>query len=136
MSLKKQGKIIKKWFTMIKDDGNGRLLMQQTVSGVVRRIPLERTGISKKGVEWTLGGVLIEASEEGFNGSVPLFLSTFDTELIELINRIGVGKEVVVTFHIECSAYYDNYRTNLVLDSIEGKNEAENFIYGITKKGE
>ena len=136
MSLKKQGEIIKKWFTMIKDDGNGRLLMQQTVSGVVRRIPLTRNGISKKGVEWTLGGVLIEASDEGFNGSVPLFLSTFDTELIELINRIGVGKEVVVTFHIECSAYYDNYRTNLVLDSIEGKSEAENFLYGITKKGE
>ena len=121
---------------MIKDDGNGRLLMQQTVSGVVRRIPLTRNGISKRGVEWELGGVLIEASEEGFNGSVPLFLSTFDTELIELINRIGVGKEVVVTFHIECSAYYDNYRTNLVLDSIEGKNENENFLYGINKKGE
>jgi hypothetical protein len=121
---------------MIKDDGNGRLLMQQTVSGVVRRIPLTRNGISKKGVEWELGGVLIEASEEGFNGSVPLFISTFDSELIELINRIGVGKEVVVTFHIECSAYYDNYRTNLVLDSIEGKNEAENFIYGINRKGE
>lgn len=121
---------------MIKDDGNGRLLMQQTVSGVIRRIPLERTGISRKGVEWTLGGVLIEASEEGFDGSVPLFISTFNPELIELINRIGVGKEVVVTFHIECSAYYDNYRTNLVLDSIEGKTENENFIYGINKKGE
>lgn len=122
--------------SMIKDDGNGRLLMQQTVSGVIRRIPLERTGISRKGVEWTLGGVLIEASEEGFDGSVPLFISTFNPELIELINRIGVGKEVVVTFHIECSAYYDNYRTNLVLDSIEGKTENENFIYGINKKGE
>lgn len=121
---------------MIKEGKNGMLLMQQTVSGVVRRIPLTRNGISKKGVEWELGGVLIEASEEGFNGSVPLFISTFDTELIELINRIGVGKEVVVTFHIECSAYYDNYRTNLVLDSIEGKNENENFIYGINKKGE
>jgi hypothetical protein len=121
---------------MIKDDGNGRLLMQQTVSGVVRRIPLTRNGISKRGVEWELGGVLIEASEQGFEGSVPLFFSTFDTELIELINRIGVGKEVVVTFHIECSAYYDNYRTNLVLDSIEGKNSSENFIYGITKKGD
>lgn len=121
---------------MIKEGKNGMLMMQQTVSGVVRRIPLERTGISRKGIEWTLGGVLIEASEEGFNGSVPLFFSTFDTELIELINRIGVGKEVVVTFHIECSAYYDNYRTNLVLDSIEGKNSSENFIYGINKKGE
>lgn len=121
---------------MIKEGKNGTLLMQQTVSGVVRRIPLERTGISRKGIAWTLGGVLIEASEEGFDGSVPLFFSTFDSELIELINRIGVGKEVVVTFHIECSAYYDNYRTNLVLDSIEGKNEAENFIYGINKKGE
>jgi len=121
---------------MIKDDGNGRLLMQQTVSGVVRRIPLTRNGISKKGVEWELGGVLIEASEEGFDGSVPLFFSTFDTELIELVNRIGVGKEVVVTFHIECSAYYDNYRTNLVLDSIEGKNSGENFLYGINSKGD
>ena len=121
---------------MIKEGKNGMLMMQHTVSGVVRRIPLTRNGISKRGVEWELGGVLIEASEEGFNGSVPLFFSTFDTELIELINRIGVGKEVVVTFHIECSAYYDNYRTNLVLDSIEGKNEAENFIYGINKKGE
>lgn len=121
---------------MLKDDGTGRLLMQQTVSGVIRRIPLERTGTSKRGVEWTLGGVLIEATEEGFNGSVPLFFSTFDTELIEVINRIGVGKEVVVTFHIECSAYYDNYRTNLVLDSIEGKTENENFLYGINKKGE
>lgn len=120
---------------MIKEGKDGMLMMQQTVSGVVRRIPLERTGISRKGIEWTLGGVLIEASEEGFNGSVPLFFSTFDSELIELINRIGVGKEVVVTFHIECSAYYDNYRTNLVLDSIEGKTETENFLYGI-KKGE
>ena len=120
---------------MLKDDGTGRLLMQQTVSGVTRRIPLEKTGVSKKGVEWTLGGVLIEASEEGFNGSVPLFFSTFDSELIEVINRIGIGKEVVVTFHIESSAYYDNYRTNLVLDSIEGKTENENFLYGI-KKGE
>lgn len=121
---------------MIKEGKNGTLLMQQTVSGVTRRIPLEKTGVSKKGVEWTLGGVLIEASEEGFDGSVPLFFSTFDPELIELINRIGVGKDVVVTFHIECSAYYDNYRTNLVLDSIEGKNENENFLYGINKKGE
>ena len=121
---------------MIKEGKNGMLMMQHTVSGVVRRIPLERSGISRKGIEWTLGGVLIEASEEGFNGSVPLFISTFNPELIELINRIGVGKEVVVTFHIECSAYYDNYRTNLVLDSIEGKSEAENFIYGINKKGE
>jgi hypothetical protein len=119
---------------MIKEGKNGMLLMQQTVSGVVRRIPLERTGISRKGIEWTLGGVLIEASEEGFNGSVPLFFSTFDPELIELINRFGVGKEVVVTFHIECSAYYDNYRTNLVLDSIEGRNEKENFLLGIKKK--
>lgn len=121
---------------MIKEGKNGMLMMQQTVSGVVRRIPLVKTGVSKKGVEWELGGVLIEASEDGFNGSVPLFISTFDSELIELINRIGVGKDVVVTFHIECSAYYDNYRTNLVLDSIEGKNENENFIYGIKKKGE
>lgn len=122
--------------TMIKEGKNGMLMMQQTVCGVVRRIPLTRNGISKRGVEWELGGVLIEASEEGFNGSVPLFISTFDTELIEVINRIGVGKEVVVTFHIECSAYYDNYRTNLVLDSICGKNENENFLYGINKKGE
>lgn len=111
-------------------------MMQHTVSGVTRRIPLEKCGVNKKGEPWTLGGVLIEASEEGFNGSVPLFFSTFDPELIELINRIGVGKEVVVTFHIECSAYYDNYRTNLVLDSIEGKNEKENFFLGINKKGE
>lgn len=121
---------------MIKDDGTGRLLMQHTVSGVVRRIPLEKTGISKKGIEWTLGGVLVECSEEGFNGSVPLFFSTFDTELIEIINRIGVGKEVEVTYHIECKEYYDNYRTNLVLDSIGGKSESENFLYGIKKKGE
>lgn len=121
---------------MIKEGKNGMLMMQQTVSGVVRRIPLVKTGLSKKGVEWALGGVLIEATEEGFNGSVPLFFSTFDTELIELINRIGVGKEVVVTFHIECSAYYDNYRTNLVLDSIEGKNSSENFLYGINSKGD
>lgn len=121
---------------MIKEGKNGMLMMQQTVSGVVRRIPLTRNGISKKGVEWELGGVLIEAFEDGFNGSVPLFISTFDPELIELINRIGVGKEVVVTFHIECSAYYDNYRTNLVLDSIEGKNSSENFLYGINSKGD
>lgn len=83
-----------------------------------------------------MGSVLVEAYEEDESASAQLYLITWDSLMIEQLERLGVGKKVVVTFHIECSAYYDNYRTNLVLDSIEGRNSNENFIYGITKKGE
>ena len=121
---------------MIKDDGNGRYVLQYEIEGVIRRLPLEKRGTSKAGREWVMGQVLLEVSEEGVDGSAQLHLITWSEEMVEMLNRIGVGKDVVVTFHIECSAYYDNYRTNLVLDSIEGKNEAENFLYGINKKGE
>ena len=83
-----------------------------------------------------MGSVLVEAYEEDESASAQLYLITWDSLMIEQLERLGVGKKVVVTFHIECSAYYDNYRTSLVLDSICGKNENENFLYGINKKGE
>lgn len=119
---------------MIKNDGTGRYTLGFESEGVIRRIPLERRGVSKRGTEWTLGGLLVEIEEDGCEGSAQLFLSTFNEELIEQINVIGVGKRVRLSYHIECKEYFDNYKTNIILDAIDGCTEGENFLYNTKKK--
>lgn len=121
---------------MIEKDNTGKYLLTFTTNATIRRLPIPRYGTAKSGKEWSMGSVLVEAYEEDESASAQLYLITWDSLMIEQLERLGVGKKVVIQFHIECSAYYDNYRTNLVLDSIEGKTENENFLYGITKKGE
>lgn len=115
---------------MIKTDKTGRGVLQYECSGVIRRIPLERRGTTKAGIEWVLGGMLLEVNEDGMDDSAQLYLTTFDEMLIEKMNMIGVGKRVRVMYHIETREYYDSYRVNLVLDKIGGMTKGEDFVYG------
>lgn len=119
---------------MLKIDETGRGVLQYESIGVVRRIPLERRGKTRGGKEWTLGGLLIEAGEEGVDGSAQLFLVTFDEYLIEQINVIGVGKMVRTRWHVESKEYYDSFRTSIILDDIELMTEGENFLIGKGRK--
>ena len=119
---------------MLKVDETGRGVLQFESTGVVRRIPLERRGHTKGGKEWTLGGVLLEVGEEGVSGSAQLYLITFEDELIEQINIIGVGKHVRVKYHIETKEYYDSFRVSVILDEIGLMTDAENFLIGKGKK--
>lgn len=119
---------------MLKVDETGRGVLQFESTGVVRRIPLERRGHTKGGKEWTLGGVLLEVGEEGVAGSAQLYLITFEDELIEQINIIGVGKHVRVKYHIETKEYYDSFRVSVILDEIGLMTDAENFLIGKGKK--
>ena len=119
---------------MLKIDDTGRGVLQFESTGVIRRIPLERRGYTKGGKEWTLGGVLLEVGEEGAAGSAQLYLITFNEELIEQINVIGVGKNVRVKYHIETKEYYDSFRVSVILDEIGLMTDAENFLIGKGKK--
>ena len=121
---------------MIKIDETGRGLLVQEVTGIIRRIPIEKRGVSKRNVPWVLGGVLLEAYEDGVEGSVPLYLTTWDEAMVEFINRLGVGKHVRARFHIESKEYYDNYRVSVIVDEIDGLTEAESFAYGKRTKKE
>lgn len=119
---------------MLKIDETGRGVLQYEVQGVIRRIPLERRGNTKKGVPWVLGSMLMEVGEEGVNGSAQLYLVTFDEYLIETINTIGVGKPVKVKFHVETRERYDSYSVSAILDEIEMLTEGENFVIGKRRK--
>jgi len=120
---------------MIREE-NGKSVLSYEISGIIRRIPLEKRGVARTGREWVLGSVLLEVTEDGAESSAQLFLNTWDEIMVETLNRIGVGKQVRVRYHIECREYFDSYKTNLILDSIQGLSENEDFIYGINKKGE
>lgn len=115
---------------MIENDGTGRYTLSYECEAVLRRIPLEKRGLTKKGNEWVLGGCLVEAVEDGSEGSAQLYLATFDPELIELVNVIGVGKRVRVKFHIETREYYDSFRTSAILDGIRMTSDGEDFLVG------
>lgn len=121
---------------MLKDDGTGRCMMQYTVTGRIRRIPLPKMGTSRKGIDWKIGSLVMEVTEDDVQGSAELYLVTFDEMLTEQIDVIGVGKDVKVTFHIETRSYYDSYKVSCILDAIEGLSEAENFLYNTKKKRE
>ena len=118
---------------MINVDSTGKGVLQFVSEGVIRRIPLERTGMTKHGIPWTIGGCLLEVGEEGVEGSAMLYLVTFDTEKIETINMLGVGKKVRVKYHIETKDYFDGYRVSVILDEICLPTEAENFLVGNRK---
>lgn len=97
---------------------------------------MERRGKSARGHEWVLGSVLLEVFDpEDRSGSARLVLVTFDEMLIEQMNTIGVGKDVKVRWHVDVRDSFDNYKVSLILDSIEGLSEAENFLYNTKKKG-
>ena len=104
---------------MITEDNTGKRVLSFECTGVIRRIPIEKRGTSKRGIEWTLGGVLLEVSEDGVEGSAPLYLTAWGDEFVEEINNLGVGKKVDVKYHIETKEAYDRFRTDVVLDSIQ-----------------
>ena len=122
---------------MIKTDETGRSFLSYESTGRIARLPMERRGKSARGHEWVLGSVLLEVyDEEKKNGSARLCLLTFDEILIEQMNTIGVGKDVKVRWHVDVRDNFDNYKVSLVLDSIEGLSESENFLYNTKKKGD
>lgn len=114
---------------MINTDSTGYSVLKYDVQGIIRRIPMERRGMSKKGYEWVLGSVMLECYEEEGNGSAQLGLITWDNEMIERINRLGVGKKVIVTFHIESKEKYERIETQVILDDIKGIDDGDNFVY-------
>lgn len=122
---------------MIKTDETGRSFLSYNSMGRIARIPMEKRGKSAKNHEWVLGSILLEVfdPEDRQNGSARLCLITFDEMLIEQMNTIGVGKDVKVRWHVDVRDNFDNYKVSLVLDSIEGLSESENFLYNTKKKG-
>lgn len=121
---------------MIQTDNTGRHLMCFETNAVIRRIPMERRGTARSGRGWVMGSVVIEAFEDAECESALLYLITWQEEMIETLNILGVGKKCKVKFHIECREYYDSYKTSLMLDEIEGLSEGENFLYNTKKKGD
>lgn len=119
---------------MLKADSTGRSVLQYTVTGRIRRLPLPKSGVSKKGVAWHMGSAVIEVMEEGVAGSAELYLVTFDDFLIEELEMIGVGKNVKATFHIDVRSYYESYNVSCILDAIEGMTMEESFLYNTKKK--
>lgn len=115
---------------MIQNDGTGRYLLTYEATATIRRIPVERRGVSKRGTEWVLGGVLVEIEEEGCNGSAQLYLQTWDDLMVERLNKLGVGKRVRIRYHIETKEYYEKYNTSIIIDEIGGCTEAEDYLYG------
>lgn len=113
----------------LKQDNTGLGVLSYEVTGVIRRIPIERRGVSKRGNEWVLGGLMIEVREDGKEGSAQLYLETWEEEMIERINNIGIGKNVRVTFHIESREWYDKFRTSIIIDAIGGLTENEDYLY-------
>ena len=120
---------------MIKEQ-DGKRILQYEVNAITRRIPIEKRGISQNGKEWLLATLFVEVYEGNEMDSVELMLTTFSEEMYETVTRIGVGKDVKIKFHIDTWQRNGRYSISCVLDSIEGKNEAENFIYGINSKGD
>lgn len=120
---------------MIKTDSLGKYVMALETDAVIRRIPIPKCGTSPRGVEWALGSLIVEAYDEDETKSAELCFNSFDPEMIELFERIGVGKRVHICYHISCRRVYDNYHISLMVDSISGMNENEDYVYG-TKKGE
>lgn len=121
---------------MIQSDKTGRHLMCFETNAIIRRLPTERRGTARSGREWVMGSVVIEAFEDAECESALLYLITWQEEMIETLNILGVGKKCKVKFHIECREYYDSYKTSLILDSIDGISEGESFVFNTKKKGD
>lgn len=119
---------------MIKSDSLGKYVMALETDAVIRRIPIPKYGTSQRGVEWTLGSLIVEAYDQDETKSAELCFNSFDPEMIELFERIGVGKRVHICYHISCRRVYDNYHISLMVDSIVGLSDGEDYLYG-TKKG-
>lgn len=120
---------------MIKEQKDGQYMLSYENTAIIRRIMLPKCGVTN-GKEWRLGRFLFEVFEEGTDASAELFLVTFDDELSETVERLGVGKRVKISWHVQSRAHYDSYIVSAVLDSISGLTESEDFIYGTKKKGE
>ena len=119
---------------MINTDSTGKSVLTYEVTGRIARIPIERRGITN-GHEWVLGECLLEVFDEEHNGSARLHLITFDELKIEMLNRIGIGKDVRATFHIEVKDRFGGYSDSIILDDISLMTDGENFLIG-KKKGE
>lgn len=121
---------------MIEQDNTGKYLLSFETNAIIRRIPLTKYGTAKNGNEWSIGSILLEAYDEDENASAELFLIYWNDELMaEQIERLGCGKRVKVKWHVETKAFFDNYKTSLVLDDIEMLSDGENYLIG-KKKGE
>lgn len=118
---------------MIHTDGTGNSVLSYDVTGRIARIPLERRGVNKKGIEWVLGSCLLEVFDEDKQHSARLYLVTFNVELIEKMNLLGVGKVVKVQYHIDVRDRFDGYSVSLIMDDISMPSEAENFLVGTRK---
>lgn len=113
------------------DKNNKNELLVFTAKGVIREIPVEARGISKTGLPWTRGGLCLEVYDDDTENSAPLYLTAWGDEMVELINTLGVGKRVQVTFRITSQRKpYGQYHTNVSLESIQGLTENENYLYG------
>ena len=120
---------------MIRTNAVGKYVLTYEATGVIRRLPVESRGTSRRGTEWMHGNVWLEVFEEGVDGSVPLCLSTWDEEMWETLNRIGIGKKIRVKYHVECSEYYDGARISFLIDEVGGMSDGEDYIYGTRKGG-
>ena len=60
--------------------------LEYEIVGVIRRIPIEHRGMSKNGIPWTLGGVLLEVPDK--ERSHQLYLTVWGDELVETV-KIG-----------------------------------------------
>lgn len=118
---------------MIKQQQDGQYMLSYENTAIIRRIMLPKCGVTN-GKEWQLGRFLFEVFEEGSDASAELFLVSFNDEIMELVERFGVGKKVKILWHVQSRAHYDSYIVSAVLDSINGMNENEDFVLGIKKK--
>ena len=114
---------------MLETDRTGKTLLTFEATGRISRIPIERRGTSSGGHEWVLGGVALEVFEEGVEGSAQLYITTWDEEKIELINRIGVGKNVKVKYRLETREKFNKLQTDVLLVDIAGMSDDEDFLY-------
>lgn len=115
---------------MIKTDKTGVSVLQYEVCGVIRRLPLPKRGVSKKGFDWVMGSALMECYDEDEKGSARLFLITFDSFLVERLETIGVGKKVKVKYHIDVREKFDSCSVSAVLDEVDLMTDGESFLLG------
>lgn len=115
---------------MVQTDNTGRSVLSFEAVGRIERLPMVKTGTSRRGNEWKLGSCLMEVYNEGRTQSARLFLTTFDELLIEQMHTIGVGKDVRVRYHVDVREHYDTYTVSLMLDEIGFMTDGENFLLG------
>ena len=77
--------------------------------------------------------MLVEAFDEDESQSAQLFLITWDSLMIEQIERLGVGKKVHIKYHVSVREKFDSYDVSLIIDEIDMLSDGENFLVGKKK---